>query len=299
MGEEAAPAEAAGYDGNIDGELLASYALEEGDVQESQDEESPDYGGKSIGRKPTFYALKGMRDVERHTFQVQSHVTGRQIFSAEQNLDEVVENEPAETHGEVRERTPDGAVAIIAYQDPETGKVTEYLLEENPASYALPEYAGKLRFIGGAIDRVNGKKEDPYTTLERELYEEVPSREAVQILLKYLDSRTPYKTVKVDVDGESTETHVFKIIVTNWDHWLVAVGANLGDDAGFSRLVTLEDILTIGKKGFAFDDYEVIHEFATGELPTSAPKEHQSSHPLDNGHEEDEPSEHGESHGHH
>ena len=271
MGEESAPAETGDNADNYESGLLASYALEgETTLEDFDCGRLGDRETANPGRG-TFYASKSGKAVEGQEYETQHPPHGPSAFFEEQNLDELVEGEETASGGEIRERTLDGAVAIIAYQDPDSGDVKEYLLEENPSDYALQEYAGKLRFIGGAIDRVNGHKEDPYTALAREFSEEIPSRDAVNILLKYLESKTPYKTVQVDVEGEKTETHIFKVLISSWDEWQTVVGANLGDDAGFSRVVDLDDILTLGKKGFAFNDFEVIHEFATGGLPQNDP----------------------------
>ncbi|MBI2576540.1 hypothetical protein HYV84_04965 [Candidatus Woesearchaeota archaeon] len=288
MGEESAPAETGENAENYEGGLLASYALEDETPSEGFDSGRAENRETANHRRGAFYASKSGKAVEEQEYGTQHTPHGRQAFFEGQNLDGLVEREETVGGSEIRERTLDGAVAIIAYQDPDSGEVKEYLLEENPSDYALQEYAGKLRFIGGAIDRVNGSKEDPYTALAREFSEEIPSREAVNILLKYLESKTPYKTVQVDVEGEKTETHIFKVLIPSWDEWQAVVGANLGDDAGFSRVVTLDDILTLGKKGFAFNDFEVIHEFAAGGLPQNDPEKkhpHKSSGKNDPGHD--------------
>src|SRR3990167_3038404 len=43
-----------------------------------------------------------------------------------------------------------GSVAIIYYEDPETGKVYFYL-EEKSQDYGIPQYRGKLALVGGTI----------------------------------------------------------------------------------------------------------------------------------------------------
>ena len=48
-------------------------------------------------------------------------------------------------------RTLNGAVALIVYEDSETGKV-EFYFEEKPQNYYLEKYRGKLSMVGGAME---------------------------------------------------------------------------------------------------------------------------------------------------
>lgn len=156
------------------------------------------------------------------------------------------------------ECTLDGSVAIIHYENPETGEV-EFYLEEKPTDYYIKKYRKKLSFIGGAIDTTdNGSLE----ALVRELTEEVGSREARMILIKSLyKSRRIYHKLVEDVDGKEAVTYIYSIKVDSKDEWDKVKNSYLTHDAGPAKVLKMKDILKMGEDSFAFGMCGILQNF--------------------------------------
>ncbi len=154
-----------------------------------------------------------------------------------------------------------GSVAIIYYEDPETGKV-EFYLEEKPGDYWVPEYAGRLAFFGGTIKN----KESNLEALVRELGEEVVNKDAQSELIRALFSREPsvYEIIKHKLGFEESRTYVRVIKLNSKEAWEKVRNSPSGHDAGPARVLTLEqivDILDREENGFAFDFGRILMKF--------------------------------------
>ena len=167
------------------------------------------------------------------------------------------------------ERTNDGAVALIYYQDERTGKV-EMLFEQRPAN---DSEAGKLSLIGGAVDIVDGRREGSLETLMRELDEEISdaSPRAKSIIRNTLNAtRDLYAVVSDDVGGETAFTYVYKIQIQSAREWDIVKRAYLADDAGNARVLSARNLESFAKKDFAFSFGETILQFVSKNKPQTA-----------------------------
>lgn len=157
-----------------------------------------------------------------------------------------------------RERSINGAVAIIYYSDEATGTV-EFLFEQKPANYGegkgkdLENQRGLLSPIGGAIDIVDGRSEDGLEALMRELDEEVGEEKAKSIIRNTLDAtRDLYDVIPEEVDGEVAFTYVYAIKITSREKWAVVKKAYLADDSGPARVLSGKDVERMKAQDFAF-----------------------------------------------
>lgn len=155
-------------------------------------------------------------------------------------------------------RTLDGAVALIVYQSPETGEV-EFYFEEKPQDYYIRKYRGKLSLVGGAIDSTDRSSLD---ALVREFGEEIETWKARDILQTKarLNGKVYHKVLEY-VNGEPAVTYVYAIKITSSAEWNAIRKSGLRDDAGASRILTMDEILKLGYDDFAFNQWEVIHRF--------------------------------------
>lgn len=162
------------------------------------------------------------------------------------------------TNSRENTRTLNGAVALIVYEDPETGKI-EFYFEEKPQNYYIRKYRGKLSLIGGAIDTTD---KDSLEALVREFGEEVETWKARDILQnKARANRKVYQKIIEYVNGKPAITYVYSIRITSREEWNAIKKSGLRDDAGPSRILTLEEILKLGHDDFAFNQWEVIYGF--------------------------------------
>ena len=101
--------------------------------------------------------------------------------------------------------TQNGAVAIIYHKDKKTGEL-EFLFEEKPLDYPVPEAGGKLSLVGGAIQR----KEKSIDALVRELSEEL-EEPAASIVIKSLDKYSFYQKLAFEYKGIKGYTDIYVI----------------------------------------------------------------------------------------
>ncbi len=159
-----------------------------------------------------------------------------------------------------RVRSEDGAVAIIYHKDEATGTI-EVLLEQNPSNYTLEKERGKIRPIGGAIDIVDGRKEESLEALAREIDEEVADGPAKEVILKALhETGNLYTVLSADVHGTTALTYVYTIEITSSKKWAKSRRAYLTDDAGSSKLVSNKSLSQMKPQDFAFGLGETIFE---------------------------------------
>lgn len=154
-----------------------------------------------------------------------------------------------------------GSVAIICYEDPETGKV-EFYLEEKPQDYAIKEYRGKLAFVGGTIE----SNETNLEALLREFGEEVQDKNAQSILRHIVLTKglSYYDVLRQSVKGEESRTYVYVIKVDSRAEWDAIKNSSLTHDAGPKRVLALEEIVALlesGASAFAFDFDKVLVKF--------------------------------------
>jgi len=167
----------------------------------------------------------------------------------------------SETERPGRERSNHGAVAIIYYENQDTGKI-EVLFEQRPANDKLESERGKLSLIGGAIDIVDGRSEGSLEALMRELDEEIGDEKAKTIIRKALDStRELYTILSDNVGGEIANTYVYKIKIYSAKEWNIVKRTYLADGSGTARVLSSDEITSTPKNGFAFSFGETAHGF--------------------------------------
>ncbi|MBI2138274.1 hypothetical protein HYU13_01680, partial [Candidatus Woesearchaeota archaeon] len=110
---------------------------------------------------------------------------------------------------------------------------------------------------------VNGVLENPLDTLVREIGEEVESKEAQKVLISHLNKDpSVYKVKDVDVNGERTKTYIYVIHITDGKEWGKVRPTRFTHDAGPAHVLSLGDLITLGKESFAFDDFWIFEEFS-------------------------------------
>ncbi len=152
-------------------------------------------------------------------------------------------------------------------------KTGEFLLEEKPGDYFYKNERHKLAFIGG-----KGNIKDHYSsfrTLERELGEEVAGQ-AGYILKNILKSSgTAIDTRQEIWGGIETTTDLYKLHVKSDKDWSIVRNAKLTHDAGYARILTSDEILSMPNSKFAFDHGPRLKEFILNEFIS---KNYLSSH---------------------
>lgn len=220
--------------------------------------------GHSGGESPDSGEHSGSGDYEIHSY-TNERPQGHHDSGAEEGLEAKAggnHNRGKEPSREgkgsekISTRTVDGAVAIIAYEDPETGKV-EFYLEQKPQDYAIAKYRGKLSFVGGGMETTDPNSLE---ALVREISEEVESDEAKAILIGILRSKlpSPYTVLKELVNGKQSSTYIYVIKVASRSQWLRIKNSQLTHDAGPKQILTLEEVLGMGDDDFAFDMRPII-----------------------------------------
>ncbi len=160
------------------------------------------------------------------------------------------------------EDTLNGAVAIIYHQD-KKGNL-EFLFEEKPVDYPVPEARGKLSFVGGVIQI----RESSLEALVRELTEEIEEPVAT-ILLKALSKNVnTYRRLPYEYKGRAGYTDIYVIQVEQETDWNAVKWAAFKHDAGFPRVLTHNDVIE-RSKDFAFGYGEIAREFVKNNLKSN------------------------------
>ena len=161
--------------------------------------------------------------------------------------------------GENAERDLDGSVAIIHYENQETGEV-EFYLEEKPTDYRIEKYRKKLSFIGGAIDTTD---KGSLEALVRELTEEVGSSEARTILINYLyRNGKVFQKIVENFESKEVVTYIYSIKVDSKEEWNKVKSSYLTHDAGSAKVLKLTDALKMREDSFAFGMCSILQNTA-------------------------------------
>lgn len=202
-------------------------------------------------------ALSGTREAEHYPAQEKGEKIGEDAGD---------KKESGEKYAKAarEQKTADGAAAIIYHENPKTGEV-EFYLEEKPHDYAIKKERGKLSLIGGAI---NADDRGSLEALVREISEEVEDRKAKEILIEeLLESRDLYKVVKEDAGGKASCTYVYLINIKSPKKWETVVQSSLTGDAGISKVLKLEEVVSKNSREFAFKYGNVLKGFIPEYFP--------------------------------
>ena len=188
---------------------------------------------------------------------------GCQNTSLPRNLAEYVEAAHSANSDEDKD-TPNGAVAIIYHQDKKTGEL-EFLFEEKPLDYPVPEARGKLSLVGGAIQA----KEKSLEALVRELAEEIeePAASIVIESLRMKDSfyqRMPYEYM-----GIKGYSDIYVIEIKKESSWNAVKQAAFKHDAGIPRVLKQNEMHV---DDFAFGYGEIAKRFADANSKSGSKK---------------------------
>ena len=154
--------------------------------------------------------------------------------------------------------TKDGAVAIIYFEDPETGYV-EAVFEPREDARAK----GDFSLIGGTKSFYDS---DSRSTLAREATEEVADKDARKAILRaFKENSQLYYTQRVYIEGENSQTAVYAIKITDKKEWAAISHTHLQDGhSHHSNAVTLSlDEIMKGNHNFAYNLGPIIKRFFT------------------------------------
>jgi len=187
-------------------------------------------------------------------------------------------------------RTLNGAVALIVYEDPNTGEV-EFYFEEKPQNYYLKKYRGKLSLVGGAMETTDPSSLE---ALVRELGEEIESWKARDTLQnKARLNGKVYQQIIEYVNGMQAITYVYVLKIILREEWNTIKKSGLRDDSGPSpvRILTLDEILRMGYDDFAFSQWDVVHRFVQ-ENYLSKPKKSAQNYVISHSNDHSSPAYH-------
>jgi|GEM_PF-5557340 8-oxo-dGTP pyrophosphatase MutT (NUDIX family) len=151
--------------------------------------------------------------------------------------------------------TRDGAVGIIYHKDKETGNL-EFLFEEKPFDYPVPEARGRLSFVGGAIKR----GETSLEALVRELKEEIEEPFASIVLESLRTDGNFYQRLPYEYKGTRGYTDIYTMEIKQEDNWNVVRWAAFQHDAGSPKILTHRNMRA---DDFAFGYGEIAQRFAS------------------------------------
>ena len=138
----------------------------------------------------------------------------------------------------------EGVHVIIAYNDPETGKLC-FSFEKKPADYPIAKYAGTLSLYGGSL----GVGESPNEGLGREIWEE--DRASYKIIIKALnETRWKVDEVKKDTDGVPSTTHIWLAYIRDPTEVRSYLSSKTAE--GVKTSLSLEEMLKTKDSDFAF-----------------------------------------------
>lgn len=148
----------------------------------------------------------------------------------------------------------DGVHVIIAYNDPETGKLC-LSFEKKPANYPIAKYAGTLSLYGGSL----GVGESPNEGLGREIWEE--DRASYKIIIKALnETRWKVGEVKKDTDGVPSTTHIWLAYIRDPTEVRSYLSSKTAE--GDKTSLSLEEMLKTKDSDFAFGFGPIVRGFA-------------------------------------
>jgi len=151
--------------------------------------------------------------------------------------------------------TLDGALAIIAYEDPKTG--LKFYLEIKPQTYAIESERQKAALVGGRIDT---EDKSPLEALVREIGEEIEDSKARSILRSHLKGAKPEYIITDYIEGYESRNYVFVIKLNSEEEWKAVSSSGMTHDAGTPAVMPLEKVVN-NIDNFAFNHGEIIRKF--------------------------------------